>query len=143
MKGNVGLWIDHREAVIVGIDESGKESVRRIRSNVERRTRMSGGSRSKSLYGPQDVASEQRRDHRYRGQLDNYYEAVVNEIKEAIAVRIFGPGEAKDELRKKIEGNKSLNGLLCGVEPADKMTDRQIVAKVRGLYRPARFLARV
>jgi len=45
-------------------------------------------------------------------------------------ILIFGPGEAKGELAKRIE-NAGLSGRIAGIETVDKMTDRQIAAKVR------------
>ncbi|MCX6555193.1 MAG: hypothetical protein NTZ12_09310 [Candidatus Aminicenantes bacterium] len=43
---------------------------------------------------------------------------------------IFGPGEAKGELKKRLERD-GLGGRIAAVETVDKMTDRQIAAKVR------------
>jgi hypothetical protein len=43
---------------------------------------------------------------------------------------VFGPGEAKGELEKRLEG-EGLTGHILAIEAADKMTDRQIAAKVR------------
>ena len=43
---------------------------------------------------------------------------------------IFGPGAAKDELKARLERN-NLGGRIVGIEAVDKMTDRQIAAKVR------------
>jgi hypothetical protein len=45
-------------------------------------------------------------------------------------VQIFGPGEAKGELKKRLE-SKGFKGHILAVETVDKMTDRQIAAKVR------------
>jgi hypothetical protein len=43
---------------------------------------------------------------------------------------IFGPGEAKVELKKRLEKVK-LHGNIVGMETVDTMTDNQIVSKVR------------
>lgn len=43
---------------------------------------------------------------------------------------IFGPGEAKGELQERLE-ECNLGRRIVGVETVDKMTDRQIAAKVR------------
>ena len=43
MKTNVGLWIDHRNAVIVILDEKG-ERTKRINSDLEKHVRFSGGA---------------------------------------------------------------------------------------------------
>jgi hypothetical protein len=57
------------------------------------------------------------------------------------AILIFGPGEAKGELEKRL-ASKRLGAKVVGVETADKMTDHQIEAKVRQHYqKPADALA--
>ena len=43
---------------------------------------------------------------------------------------IFGPGEAKDELKKRLEGD-NLVGSIVGIVTVEKMTARQIAAKIR------------
>ena len=48
---------------------------------------------------------------------------------------IFGPGEAKTELKKAIERAKTLKGRIRSVEAVDKMTKGQIVAKVREYFK--------
>jgi hypothetical protein len=55
---------------------------------------------------------------------------VISHIREAEAILVFGPGEAKGELEKRLE-SKGLGRRVVGVEAIDKMTDRQIAAKVR------------
>ena len=57
MKKEVGLWIDHRKAVIVVITDKGEE-IKLIVSKVEKQLRRSGGS---PLKGPHEV---QQRFHR-------------------------------------------------------------------------------
>jgi hypothetical protein len=54
-------------------------------------------------------------------------------VRNAESLVILGPGEAKGELRKRLVKNK-LGGRVAAVETADKMTDRQIVAKVREYF---------
>ena len=64
------------------------------------------------------------------GHLNIYYDAVIAAIRDAESILIFGPGEAKGELKQRLEG-LNLGGRIAGVETVDKMTDRQIAAKVR------------
>ena len=42
----------------------------------------------------------------------------------------YGPGEAKGELKKRLERNHA-NGREIEVETTDKLTERQVVAKAR------------
>jgi len=56
-------------------------------------------------------------------------------IRPVEAILIFGPGEAKGELRKRIERDKLDLRITC-FEPTDKMTERQISQKVGRHYSP-------
>ena len=47
---------------------------------------------------------------------------------------IVGPGEAKIELRKEIEKRKEFASKKLHVETADKMTEKQIKARVRQFF---------
>ena len=132
MKTRVGMWIDHRKAVIVVVTEKGEE-INLIRSNVEKQLRPSGGLRSKTQYGPQQSQSDGMRESVLMGHLGIYYDKVISCIRDAGSILIFGPGEAKSELKKRIAENQ-LRGDIVGVEAVDKMTVRQIAAKVRKCF---------
>jgi len=129
MKRQVGVWIDHRKAVIVMLtDEGGK--IRLIISKSERQLRRSGDSPLRGSFEPQQVPEDDRRHRTFAGQLDIYYDAVIACIRDAESIMIFGPGEAKGELKARLEKD-NLGGRIVSIETADKMTDRQITAKVR------------
>lgn len=133
MKRQIGLWIDHKQAIIVFI-EDGKERIEVIESHVERHVRLSGGARSVTPYGPQDIVSESRRDEKYKHHLGSYYHEVIQVIRDAHAILICGPGEAKIELKKAIEKSKEIQKRVVEIETVDKMTQRQIAAKVREYF---------
>jgi stalled ribosome rescue protein Dom34 len=121
MKSNVGLWIDHRKAVIVSLTEKA-EKIRRIVSHMEKHVRFSGEA--------QETSAEDQCDRRFAGNLHKYYEKVVSCIRDADSILILGPGEAKVELKTCLE-SEALGSRITGIETVDKMTDRQIAAKVR------------
>ncbi len=122
MKRKVGLWIDHRKAVIVLVSDEGEET-RLIESDMEKHVRFASGS-------SEDGSAESTRDRQFASHLDGYYDKVIASIRDAESILIFGPGEAKGELEKRLE-NKELSGRIVGIETVDKMTDRQIAARVR------------
>ena len=122
MKSEIGLWIDHRQAVIVVVTDAGEET-KRIISNMEKHVRFSSGS-------SEDGSAEDVRDRQFGSHLNSYYDEVIAVIRDADSIQIFGPGEAKGELEKRIE-SEGLKGRIVGIETVDKMTDRQIAAKVR------------
>ena len=134
MKTLAGLWIDHREAVIVILSEKGQET-RRIKSDVEKQLRRSGRSPSNAPFEPQMVSADDSQEREYTGHLANYYDEVISCLRPAEAIMVFGPGEAKGELRKRIERNK-LDLRVTSFETSDKMTERQISQKVRRHYLP-------
>jgi hypothetical protein len=124
MKKQAGLWIDHRKAVIVIVTEAGEE-VKEITSNMEKHVRFTEGN------GSQEGSSEDVRDRQFGNHLDSFYDTVVAVIRGADTIQIYGPGEAKGELAKRLEHDGVKERILV-IETVDKMTDRQISAKVRG-----------
>ena len=127
MKKEIGLWIDRREAIIVILTE-GEEEIRHITSSSNTYTREPGKS-----YNPDGLIGftvEDQRDRKYVNRLNKYYDEVITVIRSADSIQIFGPGEAKGELEKRI-GRVGLKARMPATEATDKMTDRQISAKVR------------
>ena len=139
MKTLAGLWIDHREAVVVILSDKSQET-RRIKSDVEKQLRRSGRSSSRAPFESQMVPADDSREREYTGHLANYYNEVISSLRPAKAILLFGPGEAKGELRKRIERNK-LDLRITRFETADKMTERQILQKVRRHYLPPKSAA--
>jgi hypothetical protein len=129
MRTNVGLWIDHRKAVIVAVTDKGEE-IGLIISKVKKQHRRSGDSPLKGPHEPQQVPAEDSLQRAFTGHLKIYYDAVIASIRDAESILIFGPGEAKGELKQRLERN-NLGGRIGGIETVDKMTDRQIARKVR------------
>ena len=123
MKKEIGLWIDHRKAIVVIITEASEE-IKKITSNMEKHVRFTNGN------GSEDGSSEDVRDRQFGNHLNNYYDEVLAVVRDADTIQIFGPGEAKGELEKRLE-HAGLKTHILAIETVDKMTDRQISAKVR------------
>lgn len=122
MKTGVGLWIDHKRAVIVFV--TGKDTeTRLISSNIEKHHRQSGVA----------TPADDVRQRELTGHLNDFYDEVVSNIREVEFILILGPGEAKGELKKRLEKD-NLSRRIVGLETSDKMTDKQIVAVVRGHF---------
>jgi len=132
MKKEIGLWIDHREAVLVVLTD-GMEEIRHIASSDEKHTHYSSRSHSRTSEGFKEVTAEDQRDRKFGNQLNKYYDEVIAAVRDADTIQIFGPGEAKGELKKRIERD-GLKAHILVVETADKMTDRQVAAKVRDYF---------
>jgi hypothetical protein len=129
MRTKVGLWIDHRKAIVVTVTDKGEE-VRLLISAVEKHLQRSGDSPLKGRYESQKVPADDSRQRTLSGQLNIYYAAVMACIGDAESILIFGPGEAKGELKKRLVRN-NLGGRIAGIETVGRMTGPQIASKVR------------
>jgi hypothetical protein len=129
MKTRVGLWIDHKQAIVVAVTDKGEE-IGLIVSKAEKQDRRAGDSQLKGSFEPRQVAADDIRQRVFTGHLNRYYDAVIACIGDAEAILLFGPGEAKGELKKRLE-RKKMGNRIAAVETVDNMTDRQIAAKVR------------
>jgi stalled ribosome rescue protein Dom34 len=129
MKKEIGLWIDHREATIVIVTD-GEEEIKHITSDSGKHIRYSGSSHSKTPEGLKEVTSEDRRDRKFANTINSFYDEVIAAVRDAETIQIFGPGEAKGELEKRLE-HEGLKAHILPIETVDKMTEHQIAAKVR------------
>ena len=130
MKKEVGVWIDHKKAVIVTGDGG---TIEKLESNMEEYVRSNGGIHGKTPSGAQVFPAEDLRDRHFVEHLNKYYAEVIAQLRDAVSILIFGPGEAKFELEKRLRHDE-LHKHIIGIESTDKLTDRQIAAKVRNFF---------
>ncbi len=122
MDRKIGLWLDRRKAVIVS-----------LANNIEARTIITSNMENYVLYStivPGDGSPENLRDRRFWNHLDEYYEKIMEHLRDAIEIQIFGPEDAKFELQKRLM-SEGLADRIVSVEDAGTLTDVQIATKVR------------
>lgn len=124
MSVKAGVWIDHKQAIVVLVTDTGKE-IQKIVSGIEKPVR----SRSHNPYTPNDFIAEDRLERKFDSHLKAYFDEVIACLKGSEALLIVGPGEGKGEFHKRLMSKKP-HGLVVKVETADKMTDRQLAAKM-------------
>ena len=137
MSHKVGIWIDHKKAVIVSASAD-RVTAKTLESEVGPHARYSGRAGYPTTDGAQDGRGEKKYEERYGQHLDRYYDEVISQLGQPEALLIFGPGEAKLELKERLSRSKTLHERIVGVETSDKLTDPQIVAKVKehfGIHR--------
>ncbi|MCK4532678.1 hypothetical protein KAU39_02735 [bacterium] len=132
MKTKVGVWIDHRKAVIVFSSDKGEE-IKLVKSNIAEYVHPSHDSHSSNPFGKRAVSVDDVRERDLKGHLNLYYDEVISYIRNSESILIFGSGEAKGELKKRME-RKKIAERIVGVETEDKMSDRQIASKVRKFF---------
>jgi hypothetical protein len=129
MNDKVGIWIDHSKAVMVFVS-AGQVTTKTVASDVGPHARYSGRAGYPTADGPQEGGGEKKYEERYGQHLDRYYDDVISQLGQPESLLIFGPGEAKLQLRERLSRSKSLSERVEEVETTDKLTDAQIVAKV-------------
>lgn len=130
MREEVGLWIDHKKTVIV----VGKgEEIVTLQSNLDEKLRDAGGAHGKTPSGAKVFLPENQLDRRFTERLNKYYSDVIALLKGARSIIIMGPGEAKFELEKRLT-HAGLKENVLAIETADKLTDRQIAARVKKYF---------
>jgi hypothetical protein len=133
MSYNVGIWIDHKKAVIVSAS-SNRVTARTLESEVGPHARYSGRAGYPTPDGLQHGRGEKKYEERYGQHLDRYYDEVISQLGQPEALLIFGPGEAKLQLKERLSRSRALFERVVGIETSDKLTDPQIVAKVKEHY---------
>jgi hypothetical protein len=128
MNEQVGIWIDHERAIVVFASE-GRVRTQTLDSHV-------GGHPHYS--GQQDGGGEKKYEERHGEHLDRFYDEVIRELADSDELLIFGPGEAKLELKARLNRSKPQSARTVRVETADKLTNPQIVAKVKAHFGIAR-----
>ena len=142
MKKYIGIWVDHKKAVLVSktrpeqsYEKDAEVMVTAINSEVERKVRLSGGARTRSVpWGPQEVAVDSKIEARQKQQLIKFYQQIIEFVKDADKILIMGPGEAKLELKKEASKSKVLATKIVDLQTCDKMTNNQIAAKVQSYF---------
>lgn len=128
-----GVWIDLKKAVVVTLD--GDDSHKKIiKSNIDNRERFDGEKSSAGRYGGQNIDDEKNKENRLNLEIKRFLKTMVDELKGHHQLVLFGPANMKIDLEKEFRQHHDLSHMIIDVQPADKMTDNQIVAWVKKYY---------
>jgi hypothetical protein len=128
-----GIWIDKEKAHLITLDGE-KEIFRTVNSELDF-FNVTGGSRSKTRWGPQQVVHDSKYLEREKHQLKAYFNELADQIEGVDAICIFGPGDTKHKFYKEMaESHPALAEKIEAVETTDSMTENQLVAWVKKYY---------
>ncbi|UCG27498.1 MAG: hypothetical protein JSV24_11080 [Bacteroidales bacterium] len=136
MEKNVGIWLDNEKAYIITL-VNGNEHVEKIESNVETRVRFKGETKSYSRLGGMFINPQKKKTKRKNHQLKEYFNSILKRTRDANGIYIFGPADAKKNLKKVYQREKSFTNKLKGVESSDRLTENQMVARVKKVFKVA------
>ncbi len=125
----IGVWIDHRKALIVDA-RNGASSIVTVESPVEPRHRMLG---QKGIAPPAHIGgcAETHYQNRRGEQLRRHYDRVLRAIPAGAPLLILGPGQAKLDLVKRMRRRRATDRRLIELKPAGRMTPAQLTTHVR------------
>lgn len=131
MQQNVGIWIDHRQAILVFV-ENKETHLKNIESGIIKPSLLSKSA--DSPHGAQSPIPEKTWSENHKQMLKNYYKNIIKAIYQVEKIFLFGPGYAKLELKKVLEEIKHFPGTIVKIETTDKITQPQIIAKVKAQF---------
>jgi len=107
----VVLWTSQKQAIIVSTTD-GVEEILHVESKAK------GGVEGK-----------------WRQHRGEFYRKVIRAIQDAQEIFIFGPAQAKMELKIEILKSEPLSHRVVGTETADTMTENELVERAREMCR--------
>ena len=73
MSTKAGVWIDHKQAIIVLVTDAGKE-IKKVAFDIGQPIRATGGSRSRNPYKPKEFVAEDTLERKLGNDRNNYYD---------------------------------------------------------------------
>lgn len=132
-KTKIAIYLDFKNANLITLE--GKESAVTTLASAINTSKPKGGSRGKLRYGATDTISEKHYLERRKQQEKAYYEKIMEAVKNAEEVLLFGPAEAKEGLLKAVKANTTFKPVLKGYEVVDsRLTLNQKVAFARDFF---------
>ena len=132
---NVGVWIDQKEANIITLVNKDAIKTKTIYSDVETRIRVEGEKKQFGRFGDQYLVDEKGKKNRIEEYTTRYLNKVVDELKSADQILVFGPAQTKKRLEKLMFEDQSLIEKLKEIKVSDNMTDNQKIAYVKAYFK--------
>lgn len=134
----VGVWIDHSKAHLIGFKsgqarlletvESPYESVRRIEGEGNDMTRFSSS--------PEYSSNNEYKKHQIvQNEINEYMRIMEQKLASFEDILLFGPGTMKERMKNRLREKKAFEGKWLSVEHSNKLTENQLVAFVREFYK--------
>jgi hypothetical protein len=129
MKTTAEIWIDHQKAVITTVSAVGG-TVSEVRAQTANRPSLAEGICSMARFEQDPVQAIYSQKDELLDQLNHFYSEVIVAIGDAMTVLIFGPGEAKTELGKRLR-LMPVKARIHTMETSGSLTDRVIADRAR------------
>ena len=133
-KPYLGIWLDHRDAYLIWAGADGVTQLQHAQADYEESRKRPGGALAGGTGVHGGIPPHADIEDKRRQQKKRFYADLFKDVRKAECVYLFGPGQAKRELAKALEGHKDFTGTIAGVGSAEKMTMPQMAAQVRDFF---------
>lgn len=130
------VWLDHEKAIIAMI-EPGVERLAVVASRISELFRTPVGARSSHPWGRRNKSRTDIEVREHDDMVTRFFGEVIARLSGSEAIMVCGPGAAKLALIKRMH-KSGMDARVKAIEPADKMTDRQFLAKARAFFHAAK-----
>jgi hypothetical protein len=129
-----GIWIDQEQALIIHLSNNIEPVMEKITSGVESRIRIKGESKVSARFGQSYIDDQEKKQRRQRQQRSRYFKKIIKLISQDDYLYLIGPGRGKEELKNAMKKIKDIKIRIIKMEPADKLTENQLIERVTAFY---------
>ena len=136
----IGLWMDQSHALFLGYDKEEATLLEDLPSGIVSRSRIDGEGSDSTLLGPSPGPSsnnEKKKNNIHSNQLNAYFHQLENKLMDKEELLLMGPGVTKTHFFHHLRENKHFSKLKIEVIDADKMSVKQLLAKVKHKFLPS------
>jgi hypothetical protein len=133
----VGVWIDHGKAHMIGYSNGKAERIETIDSPYESIKRIEGEVKDMTRFSqnPEHASNNEYKKHNTsQNEMQEYFRIMEQKLHTFDDILLFGPGTMKEKMRNRLRQNKAFDGKWLSVETSDKLTENQLLAFVRVFY---------
>lgn len=134
----VGVWIDHSKAHLIGFKSGQVRLLETVESPFESVKRVEGEGSDLSRFSPNPEHSsnnEHKKHHIAQNEINEYLRMMEQKLAGFEDILLFGPGTMKERVKNRLREKKAFDGKWLSVEPSDKLTENQLLAFVREFYK--------
>ena len=134
----VGVWIDHSKAHLIGFKSGQARLLETVDSPYEAMKRVDGEGKDGTRFSPNpDYSSnnEYKKHHIVQNEINEYLRMMEEKLVNFEDILLFGPGTMKERMKNRLREKKAFDGKWLSVEPSDKLTENQLLAFVREFYK--------
>ncbi len=129
------VWIDHKKAIIVNIDERGIAMSDAVISDIEPRVRFKGETSNKSRLLNTTLDSGKNKQGHDNKLLHRFMKLVLQHIPNTASfLLIAGPSETKYELHRTISKKKSMKHIPVEIKTTGKMIADEVADLLKSRF---------